>query len=278
MSLYLKSAAFTPIENITFAESGGLQEAFAQIGEIISEQSARVTEVIPEEVRAEINRHFLCSTMIELPFTTGAVNTDDLNSLKNRPSIPVTSFVNTYECASWGYSLRYYLRQNPAVRYVLVSILDANLLDLSFWQSNENWGKSGFGLCTLLLEVDSFRVEDITAGCAVTYNTTPEFATIIRKMASAGKDLTLSLPFFPENIRQIFTRLLSSFQQLPDLHERWGHCFGSDPWLNIISHGVEGRFQEEEKLLVCSIALNGYYCTAEVRVDQGSTFYLAEAV
>ncbi|WP_444922478.1 hypothetical protein ACJJID_09280 [Microbulbifer sp. CnH-101-G] len=278
MSLYLKSAAFTPIENITFATSGGLQEAFARIGEIISDQSRRVLEAVSSEARAEVERHFLCSTMIELPFTTGAVSTDDLSPPEQQRGIPVTSFVNTYECASWGYSLRYYLRQNPTARYVIVSILDANVLDLSFWQSNENWGKSGFGLCTLLLEVESFNREDITAGCAVTYNTTPEFATIVRKMASNGKDLTLSLPFFPENIRQIFTRLLNGFQQLPDLHDRWGHCFGSDPWLNIISHGVAGRFQAREKLLACSIALNGYYCTAEVSVDQDSTFYLAESV
>ncbi|WP_444901781.1 hypothetical protein ACJJIG_22230 [Microbulbifer sp. SSSA007] len=278
MSLYLKSAAFTPIESITFSSSGSLRSAFAHVSEILFEQSTRVLEAISPVIRKEIGRHFLCSTMIELPFTTGAIAESDLNVVGKEQHVPVTSFVNTYECASWGYSLRYYLKQNPDARYVMVSILDANVLDLSFWQSNENWGNSGFGLCTLLLEVESFEKHDITASCAVTYNTTPEFATIIRKMAAGRDDLTLSLPFFPENIRQIFTKLLNGFKQLPDLHDRWGHCFGSDPWLNIICHGVNGDFHQPKKILACSIALNGYYCTAEVCVDQQSTFYLSEAV
>ncbi|GAB2884746.1 hypothetical protein ACCI51_09660 [Microbulbifer echini] len=277
MSLYLKSAAFTPIENINIIRNVNLQYAFAQIGKIISDQSHRVLEGISLESKNKISRHFLCSTMIELPFTTGAITVRDLNPVEKGRGVPVTSFINTYECASWGYSLRYYLKQNPGARYVMVSILDANVLDLSFWQRNENWGKSGFGLCTLLLEVESFQSSDISAGCTVTYNTTPEFATIIRKMASSREDLTLSLPFFPENIRQIFTKLLKGFDQLPDLHDRWGHCFGSDPWLNIIQHGVDGRFDRREKLLACSIALNGYYCTAEVNIDRDSVFYLAEA-
>lgn len=278
MSLYLKSAAFTPIENITHLSSGNLSGAFGEFGKLIFEQSSRVLESISSELRKEISRHFICSTMIELPFTTGAITECDLNSVEEYQGVPDASFINTYECASWGYSLRYYLRQNPDTRYVMVSILDVNVLDLSFWQSNENWGKSGFGLCTFLLEVESFNKHDISAGCTVTYNTTPEFATIVRKMAIGRDDLTLSLPFFPENIRQIFTKLLSGFDKLPDLHGRWGHCFGSDPWLNIISHGMNGGFPQRKELLACSIALNGYYCTAEVCVDQHSTFYLSEAV
>ena len=119
--------------------------------------------------------------------------------------------------------------------------------------------------------------EAIQASCAKTYNSTPEVATIIRRMATGREDLTLALPFFPENIRQIFTRMLGGFQQLPDLHDRWGHCFGSDPWLSIINQGIAEGFREPTKILACSIALNGYYCMAEVVANADSRFYLEDA-
>ncbi|WP_444959621.1 hypothetical protein [Microbulbifer sp. VVAC002] len=276
MSLYLRSAAFIPIEGITVSSSSDVSTAFGDIARIIRRQTDSVLDAAPEIKDSQIDRHFLCSTMIELPLSSSAISEQDFNYGDNARA-PVTSFVNTYECASWGYSLRHYLTQNPESRYLMVSILDANVLDLTFWRENENWGDSGFGLCTLLFEVRDLDSINLNASCTITYNTTPEFATVIRKMAVGRDDLTLSLPFFPENIRQIFSKLLSANQKLPDLHDRWGHCFGSDPWLNIICQGAEKGFDKQENFLACSIALNGYYCTVEVTVDEQSHFYLMEA-
>jgi hypothetical protein len=290
MSLIIKSAAFTPIEFSESPQTLNVENCFNELAPVLAQQTKKVLGDIDQ---AEIARHFLCSTMLELPFTSGAASLADVNA-ENTDASSYSSFINTYECASWGYSLRYYLKQVPDSRYLLVSILDANVLRLNFWKQNENWGKSGFGLCTFLLEVDqdepaakSGAKQDglagnspdnlITASCAVTYNSTPEFATIIRRMVTGKEDITLSLPFFPENIRQIFTRMLGSFKQLPDLHDRWGHCFGSDPWLSIINQGVTQGFQEPTKILACSIALNGYYCMAEVTANAQSRFYLEDA-
>ncbi len=275
MSLVLKSAAFTPIEFAESEQTLHVANSFKELAPVLEQQTKRVLGDVDQ---IQIDRHFLCSTMLELPFTSGAASLEDVNG-NNSDACAYSSFINTYECASWGYSLRYYLKQNPHCRYLLVSILDANVLRLNFWKQNENWGKSGFGLCTFLLEVTQDELADetenpIKANCAVTHNSTPEFATIIRRMVTGREDITLALPFFPESIRQIFTRMLGSFQQLPDLHDRWGHCFGSDPWLSIINQGVTQGFREPTKILACSIALNGYYCMAEVVANAQSRFYL----
>lgn len=278
MSLYLKSAAYTPIETVNITTNGTLKRTVHLITALIYEQSERVLNVIRPELRRQISRHFLCSTMIELPFTSGTIKERDIRPIEREYYVPVSSFINTYECASWGYSLRYYLRQNPSVHYILVSILDVNILSLSFWKNNKNWGKSGFGLCTLLLGVEQYNENEITASCTVTYNTMPEFAIIIRKIIMGQSNLTLALPFFPEKTRQIFSKLLNDVEQFSDLHARWGHCFGSDPWLNIIIHGVNKEIQEHKRILACSLALNGYYCIAEVCVDQHSSFYLSEKI
>lgn len=278
MSLIIKSAAFTSIDLTDVTQAINVASCFSELAPVLAQQTKRV---LGDVNCSQVPRHFLCSTMLELPFTSGAATLEDVNE-KNSAAAPYTSFINTYECASWGYSLRYYLKQNPDCRYLLVSILDANVLRLNFWKQNENWGKSGFGLCTFFLEVnqdesETKEPEAIQASCAVTYNSTPEVATIIRRMATGREDLTLALPFFPENIRQIFTRMLGGFQQLPDLHDNFGHCFGSDPWLSIIHQGVTKGFSEPTKILACSIALNGYYCMAEVVANAQSRFYLEEA-
>ena len=281
MSLRLLSAAFTELDHPDNAQSPSLVESFQRISTVIERQTQWSLSAIDEQDRVSIDRHFLCSTMLELPFTSGAVCLEHINgSFSESSECPVTSYIYTYECASWGYSLRHYLKQNPNTQYLLVSILDSNVLDLTFWEKNENWGKSGFGLCTLLIEVTNSdqAIEQVTASCAMTYNSTPEFATVIRRMMATRPDVVLALPFFPEDIRQIFTKLLGGFDQLPDLHDRWGHCFGSDPWLSIIAQGQQGKFNQTTNVMACSIALNGYFCMAEIEVDAATRFQLNEGV
>ncbi|MCO7225538.1 hypothetical protein [Pleionea sp. CnH1-48] len=267
MSLLIKSLAFHSLPDPLFEQTPDVQTGFEQLVPVIEQQTRDVVACLADDEKKSIERHFLCSTMIELPFTSGALQWNDIRKNIRKDDIPMPcTYVNAYECASWGYSLRYFLTR-PSSRYLLVSILDANLMDFEFWRHNENWGHSGFGLCTLLLEADDSAMESLTTGCATTYNSTAEFATIIRRHMMSVEDVTLALPFFPDHIRQIFTRMLNGSPQLPDLHEQYGHCFGSDPWLTILQHGLDNTIQEQQDFLACSIALNGYFSMAQVSIN-----------
>lgn len=280
MSLTFIAGSFTPIPTIDDEQSLSYEKHLKGIGEIISKQVKQVTHELSDSEINQIDRHFLCSTMLELPFTSGDVSLDVFIDTEN--PIPPTSFINTYECASWGYSLRHYLNQlneeSAHGQYLIFSILDANALRLSFWKENENWGDSGFGLCTVLLKVEQLETakQAVTASCAQTWNATPEFATIIRRSTVGRDDLTLSLPFFPETIRQIFDKLLANHKKLPDRHPEWGHVFGSDPWLNVIQEGSEQGFRDKQSIMACSIALNGYYCFTEFDIDSSARCYMNE--
>jgi len=280
MSLTFIAGSFTPIPTLADANSAPYKEQLKGIGKVISDQVQQVTAELSKFEITQIDRHFLCSTMLELPFTSGDVSLDVFIDTEN--PIPPTSFINTYECASWGYSLRHYLNQldekSVHNRYLIFSILDVNALRLSFWKENENWGDSGFGLCTVLLKVEALDTakQAVTASCAQTWNATPEFATIIRRSTVGRDDLTLSLPFFPETIRQIFDKLLANHNKLPDRHSMWGHVFGSDPWLNVIQEVCEKGISDKQTLMACSIALNGYYCFTEFDIDSSARCYMNE--
>ena len=286
MSYILESAAFTSLPPVLTQPRLSPQDCFSALAKIIAAQTEKVISSLNNAERQSINRHFLCSTMIELPFTSGELVwpavVESFKEQSQNPEVPLPcTFVNAYECASWGYSARYYQRVEPQAKYLLFSILDANLLNLSFWKENENWGASGFGLTTVLIKTERAGEEvndsSLIASCATTYNSTPEFATIIRRRVLNESSLKLSLPFFPDAIRIVFDKMLQSSPRIPDMHHKWGHCFGSDPWLAIIEYGLNHPISSPERLLACSIALNGYYCLMEVSIKPDSKFYLDKA-
>ncbi|WP_144392890.1 hypothetical protein [Pleionea sediminis] len=275
MSLELRTAVFHSLPQQLFAENYSLEGLSQAVLKKVEDQTLDVIEDLEIVDQERIARHFVCSTMIEMPFTSGAIDWQSLTKefASSHSALP-RSFVNAYECASWGYSLRYYLNQsdNPLM---LVTIVDANLLGLEFWQHNENWGDSGFGVCTLLLEAVGDSKDDVITGCATTYNSTAEFATIVRRWSAKEPDCPLSLPFFPEHIRTVFDRMLANSKRLPDKHDDYGHCFGSDPWLAIIDEGMKQPAERNHSVLACSIALNGYYCLAKINISPNTRFHFS---
>jgi hypothetical protein len=275
-ALELKTIAFTALETELFEQRPTIDESFRWLSGVIGNQVEQVLAPLRKNERNQIARHFLCSTMIELPFTTGDIRWEQVvEMLSAQGEHNPDTFINAYECASWGYSLRHYLQQQPDAKYLLVSIVDANLYDLQFWRYNENWHDSGFGVTTVLLEVTQPMDNELICGCAITHNSMAEFATVVRRTATGRENCQLALPFFPEHIQQMFDRLLANQPRLPDLHENWGHCFGADPWLSILSHCQNNPVEQAQNFLACSLALNGYYTMAEVTVTPNTRFLLS---
>jgi hypothetical protein len=217
--------------------------------------------------------------MVELPFTTGEISWSEVASMlaKHGPH-QADTFINAYECASWGFSLRHYLQHEQEPQFLLVSILDANIYDLEFWRYNEHWHESGFGITTVLLEVTKPVTHELVTQCAVTHNSMAEFATVVRRSVAQRDNCTLAMPFFPENIQQMFEKLLANQARLPDLHHSLGHCFGADPWLSILNTGLNNSITQNKHYLACSLALNGYFAMAEVTVTPQTQFILQEAM
>lgn len=276
-ALIVRGIGFQPLKRQLFEQRSQIEKSFDWLAGLIHAQTEQVLEHLSEAEKAQIDRHFLCSTMVEMPFTTGDIAWSDVAEklTEKGPHNPDT-YINAYECASWGYSLRHYLTYaKPAKsRFLLVSILDANLYDLTFWRYNENWHESGFGITTILLEVSGEVTNELMTQCALTHNSMAEFATVVRRTVSGRENVCLALPFFPDHIQDMFNKLLAKQWRLPDLHDDWGHCFGSDPWLSILCHSIENPPIEEQKYMAASLALNGYFAMAEVVVNQNTQLIL----
>ncbi|KJZ14909.1 hypothetical protein TW85_07420 [Marinomonas sp. S3726] len=278
-ALTVRGIGFQPLKSCLYQQRPSIEASFEWLSGLIHTQTEQVLAKLSEEERSQIDRHFLCSTMVEMPFTTGDIAWSDVAEKLTAlgPNNPDT-YINAYECASWGYSLRHYLTYAKAEkkRFLLVSILDANLYDLTFWRYNENWHESGFGITTVLLEVTGEVSNELITQCALTHNSMAEFATVVRRTVTGRDNVCLALPFFPEHIQEMFNKLLAKQWRLPDLHHNWGHCFGSDPWLSILCHSLENPPLEEQKYMAASLALNGYFAMAEVRVNQDTHLILNE--
>ncbi|MDR2031420.1 MAG: hypothetical protein LBP86_03990 [Azoarcus sp.] len=246
----------------------------AAFGDYLGRHLARATQGLSREYAPD---HYLCSTMIDLPFSSGAL---DWHRLRERigqhtAHVPQT-LVNAYECASWGYVLRHVTCHRPLPTRLLCTIVDVNLLNLGYWEQNSNWGKSGFGVITLALHCPVASEAAIVAGFAKTHNAVAEFALAMRQAVRAAPGRKLAKPFFPEDITGLFLRQLPDADHLPDDHPELGHCFGADPWISII-RDARGK-RTDGHYLSASTALNGYWALAQVdTVPDGEYLFADEA-
>lgn len=262
-ALRIRGLAYRALRHPLSDPRAPVPEIFAKLSRQIAAQTRAVTDGLTADERGEAIDHYLCSTIVDMCFSAGQVRWADLAA---QPGAPQT-FVNAYECASWGYALRHAFRKRPEARFALVSILDANVHNFEFWVYNPNWEHSGFGITTLLVERDPAVPADLLTGYASGGNPMMEFAVAVRRAAQARGGTTLSMPFFPAHIGAMLSRVLDKTDRLPDLHPRFGHCFGSDPWVGLLAAHDAAPVDGERKFLACSLALNGYHCSASVTLD-----------
>lgn len=225
-----------------------------------------------------ILNHFLCSTINGSSFSSGKINWFEVcKILKHNLSMPPSVYLDAYECASWGYALRYFCQRNMLASAVLISIIDIDFFDFEFWKSSPHWGKSGFGLITLYFEnFDKDIGNKIIVGCSSVNNPITEFAFTVRDIMKKNETFISALPFFPDNSKNILDRVIAKNSRLPDLHDKWGHSFGSDPWISIIEHYKENSIKKNtNKFLACSLALNGYFAIAKIEVSADAVFKYA---
>lgn len=209
--------------------------------------------------------HLLTSTIVNMCFTVGDFSWSRFRSMiAARTSAPPTSLLSAYECAGWGYSLRYLFKHCSGARYFLVTILDVNLYDFEFWLYNSNWGKSGFGCTTLLFEKNGPIGDELIVGAVRGNNALMEFAFSVNRVARGAERAIVALPCFPERVFDTLAHALASLKVLPNGHNEWGHCFGSDPWLGILKSQMSGG--GGSRFIACSLALNGYFCIVKVDI------------
>ena len=228
----------------------------------------------------ELRANMVVTTMLDMPFTSGWLRWSDLREAMHRytDARPQT-LLSAYECSSWGFALRYAKSlQSPAGRslppLVLLTIIDINIFNLSHWYENPNWGRSGFGIATVLLRLT--EADNVSCNIAKAANGFGEFCVDLRNRMLADPGLIVTPPFFPPNISALYDRLLPPERLLPNRVDVWGHSFGADPWISLIERRWSHPERLDDRYLATSVSLNGYWCTAELNIGKGNNFQLLE--
>lgn len=174
---------------------------------------------------------------------------------------------NGYECTGWGYILRH-VRDKARLtgpRRLLLQIVDVDIHNFAFWRGTGRWGRSGFGIATLLLDIHP----DGDDG-ALLLGTAPQAHALTMMGRALGRftvprpGIPLALPFFPEATRHALFKSFNAAAAHPDHYPRFGHAFGSDPWLSLLAEMEAGEDYVGGRCVLASLALNGYFSIAEL--------------
>jgi hypothetical protein len=256
---------FTSIEVDAGIDSGGLAGG-------VSVYLNKNIDAFKSNIPDETVPHILVSTSVSKEFSGNSESWSNAQKhFSQNMEYPPSIFVNAYECASWGYALRLLNRFYPKDSYVLLSILDLNVDNLSFWNASEHWGESGFGVMTLLIKIGEAGALKVAEACST--NPMADFCMNIKRKIKIDASDILSMPFFPKATRKLNDRILAKFNRLPDLNDELGHCFGSDPWISVIKQSEEllGR-----KVLISSLAYSGYWSLLSLNINEKSMFLYCE--
>lgn len=213
---------------------------------------------------------YLCSTIVSSMLTDRQLPQAlrFKRRLAQATGAPAPLLINAYECASWGYTLRHSAGQ-PGPRQVLLVIADLDVHQFDHWTQAELWrnlwGHTGFGVTVLAIELAGGAGENLRLTPSAGPGSLMEFARQVKSLCAASPEALLCQPFFPEKTQEMFARLVGCANPLPQLHAQYGHCFGSDPWIALITERLaQGTAPRERQAVVASLAFNGYSATARV--------------
>lgn len=268
-SCNIKAILYDKITNTFQSLFSSVGEVLFGLQDIIISQILKIESLLPTDVSNNNIACCLCSTSISTCYANGDISwkTTEQYFRNHLKKIFPSIFVNAYECASWGYALHYFLNKNNDYKYYVIVIVDANVYDLTFWDNNPAWGKSGFGITTILFEKtddDSFTI--LTTSGAVE-NPLQDFCLCLYRSLSKNADDLLVMPFFESQIHDMLANVLKRFKMLPSGHSTWGHCFGSDPWLSIILNINDIKNKGIVNIMPCSFALHGYYTIMKTKIS-----------
>lgn len=177
--------------------------------------------------------------------------------------------VNAYLCAGWGFVLRHAMR-NTRLRRIALSIVDLDLHDMAWQLDHPVIGRSGFGMSALLFDLPPAR--EALPGCGGPFANSAftEFVMALRTPRARHGLAPTFLPFTQPALHGTAERVLGADTLAPNRYARWGHCFGSDPWIGMIEWLATQPDESPApttRVLAGAIGFNGYYTVSALDVE-----------
>ena len=273
-SLALRGIAYRRILPPTRAGGCDLQAGARRLGRWIGEEARRCAQG-----QAPADDYVITSTILSPHLMDG----DELGrefraAIAARAPRAVDWLTHGYECAGWGFVLRY-IRAKAAAsgpRRLMLQIVDVDIHEFSYWLGNPHWGDSGFGICTLLLDIGAGLDDAVQLGTASQANAMVQMGRSLRQFALRRPGVRVAVPFFRDASRRVLLKCIDPAQPHPDGYERFGHAFGSDPWISLLLHLRESGACAGREAIVNSLALNGYFAIAAVSLHAQAVWRLED--
>ncbi|MBA2674449.1 hypothetical protein [Ramlibacter sp.] len=266
-AITLKAASYWRYHAPCFGAGAGAEAAIGSMADGIGTQAVHALALAGAQWQP--TDFVVCSTIVSSMVTEVADDSAGLFRERLRSRLPGSApyVVNAYECASWGYVLRHCAALSGP-RRVLLAIADLDVHQFAHWTDAEIWrnlwGGTGFGVAILCLELGEGANDALLLGPGAGANSMMEFAKHLKTAIARTPDAALCQPFFPLKTQEMFAKLVGTPNPQPALHAGWGHCFGSDPWIALITRCQEAGAPRPDTAIVASLAFNGYSAVAAV--------------
>lgn len=247
--------------------AAGLDEAARALGALIGREAAAVAS------DHAIDDYVVSSTILSALLMDGSPCSRALrDELARHAGRAVDWLTHAYECAGWGYVMRHVLHkaQVSGPRTLLLQIVDVDIHDFTYWYANPQWGESGFGISTLVLRVEPGEAWPLALGAAAPASAMVQMGRALREFSLARRGVPVAVPFFREASRKLLLKRLDGAPVHADGYARFGHSFGSDPWISVLLGAPAPG-----KTIVNSLALYGYFSIAEVEIARGAHLQLS---
>ncbi|WP_321818279.1 MULTISPECIES: hypothetical protein [unclassified Paraburkholderia] len=271
--LTLEAAQYQRVSGVPEAARRSGTQAALWLGALLGEQIDRTTRCFE---RSEVTFNVCVSTMMDMPFTTGWLDWRAVRAAARRHTcFAPENFTPAYECAGWGFMLAYARRRCAPGSVAIISVVDINLLDLSFWRENEAWGKSGFGVATIAIRMPAAGALRLETGLSRSAWPMGEFCVRLREWLDQSSSRLANTPFLPAGMDSIYPRFLDTRRLMPNLHAEYGHAFGSDTWIAFIAALGQGARDENDVFTATSASLRGCWAMADLRIARDATLAFA---
>ncbi|GAA4222715.1 hypothetical protein GGQ68_001021 [Sagittula marina] len=264
--LRLEGIHYRPVPHLPVAERDSGENASRIVGDLIG---AEIAQTMTAHDSPQVDFVMAVSTIMDMPFVSGYLSWPLIAAAiaRHTPLVP-RGFTASYECAGWGFALDYARRRLPQGGRVLIVVADLNVLDISFWRKNDNWGPSGFGVSTVLLTLPPADQVALSVNVAKSVQGMGEYCADLRKWLSTSEGGRANVPFLPPEMAGIYSHFLPKDRMMRDLHGAWGHCFGSDTWISFIDEIDRGDIVPGSVHCATSASLRGYWALSDVVLDQ----------
>ncbi|MET0383293.1 MAG: hypothetical protein ABW032_07720 [Burkholderiaceae bacterium] len=201
---------------------------------------------------------FVCTTCMS-PMLTGRPG--DCDALDRRleaiGGLRPIGWLQAYECAGWGYALRF-AGLHGATRHVAISIIDADLHDVFAGAYEKAIGAVGYGVTTLAVELPERAALPECGGPHPNRGFTEFLHSIRAGQRAFGRRMTF-LPFLPEAFASVAERLIGRELLAANRHAAYGHTFGADPWIGLIEWFDALRPASAQTVTAGAFAYDGYF-------------------